>query len=100
VKTVLFNCSQYVQRIKRELEDDQSGISGLIGNIALGPTIVIKIMMKHEFYTKLTAGLIEGVDVLTSLKSKTLPISSCADCSDVLEFLCQIYLICSTLLGT
>jgi hypothetical protein len=26
VKTVLFNCSQYVQRIKRELEDDQSGI--------------------------------------------------------------------------
>jgi hypothetical protein len=63
-----------VQRITRPaLEDAKYEIPAaeqLIGSLALGCTVVIKTMMKHEFFHQLTSVRIEDLDVFQSLKSK------------------------------
>jgi len=91
VKTVLFNCSQYVQRITRPaLEDAKCGIPA--PEQLIGCTEVNKTMMKHEFFHQLASVRIEDLDVFQSLKSKFT-----ADTIDIptLKFnLSQVYLIC------
>jgi len=88
VKTVLFNCSQHVLRITRPAsEDAKCGIlaaESLIGSLALGCTVVIKTMTKHEFFHQLTR--------FQSLKSKVS-----ADIITLQKFsnsIIPVYLIC------
>jgi hypothetical protein len=100
VKTVLFNCSQHVLRTRPALEDAQCGIpaaDGLMGNVASGSTLVIKMMMKQEYFLQLTTVRIEDSDVFQRLKSKyaadIIFVPSAQKFSNSLEFLCQVYLI-------
>jgi hypothetical protein len=91
-----------VQRITRPaLEDAKCGnpaAEQLIGSLALGCTVVIKTMMKHEFFLQLTSVRIEDLDVFQSLKSKftadIIYIPTLQKFSNSIDSLCQVYLLC------
>lgn len=73
VKTVLFNCSQHILRSlkppKEEVKTGNALADLLIGSLAKGNTIVLKILLKADFFNFLTSVRSEdNVGIFDSLK--------------------------------